>query len=130
MDKHIKALGILHIAYGCLRLLGVLGIGLCLSGLGYWFEHAHWPAPLHDLAGLAPYQFISLLAYVFMTAALALGIAGIVAGCGLLSRKEWARLLALIVGVLSLLKIPFGTALGIYTIWVMTQPQTKQLMVS
>jgi len=130
MEKHIKTLGILHIIYGCLRLLSVVGIGLCLGGLGYWSEHAHRPAPFHDFAGLAPHQIINLVAYVIMSAALALGVAGIAAGCGLLSRKEWARIPALAVGVLSLLKIPFGTALGIYTLWVLTQRQTKQLMVS
>jgi len=35
------------------------------------------------------------------------------------NRQPWARPLAIIFGVLALLKIPFGTALGIYTLWVL-----------
>ena len=40
-------------------------------------------------------------------------------GYSLLTRRPWGRTLAIIVAVLSLLKIPFGTALGIYTLWVL-----------
>ena len=39
---------------------------------------------------------------------------GLLVGIGLLRRDRWARPLALVVGILMLLKIPFGTALGIY----------------
>jgi len=42
-------------------------------------------------------------------------LAGFVAGWGLLERHTWARGLSLILAFLSLLDIPFGTALGIYT---------------
>jgi hypothetical protein len=34
-------------------------------------------------------------------------------------RKSWGRVLAIVVAILSLIKIPFGTALGIYTLWVL-----------
>ena len=47
------------------------------------------------------------------------GVIGIIAGVGLLQRAPWARILALIMGFLSLISFPFGTALGIYTIWVL-----------
>jgi hypothetical protein len=45
--------------------------------------------------------------------------AGFVAGYGLLQREAWARILALILGFLSLFNVPFGTALGVYTLWVL-----------
>ncbi len=41
------------------------------------------------------------------------------AGVGLLTKQAWARILALVVGCVSLLNVPLGTALGIYTIWVL-----------
>jgi hypothetical protein len=47
------------------------------------------------------------------------GVVGIIAGWGLLDRQSWARLLAIILGFLSLLHFPLGTALGIYTLWVL-----------
>jgi len=38
----------------------------------------------------------------------------------LLQREPWARTLAVILGFVSLFfNIPFGTALGIYTLWVL-----------
>jgi hypothetical protein len=61
--------------------------------------------------------FITILVYLR-------GALGALVGIGLLRRERWARPLALVVGVLALLKIPFGTALGIYTLWVLVPAQS------
>jgi hypothetical protein len=37
---------------------------------------------------------------------------GLTAGIGLLQRQPWARMLAIILGVISPVDVPFGTALG------------------
>jgi len=50
-----------------------------------------------------------------------LGIPGLVAGAGLLARKSWARILAIVVGILGLVNIPIGTAIGVYTLYVLMQ---------
>jgi len=42
----------------------------------------------------------------------------------LLQRQEWARIVTLVVGFIALLNLPFGTALGIYTIWVLLPTQS------
>ena len=52
--------------------------------------------------------------------------AGFFAGWGLLQRESWARILALVVGFLALLNVPLGTALGIYTLWVLLPGQSDQ----
>jgi hypothetical protein len=44
---------------------------------------------------------------------------GIAAGWGLLTRAPWARMLAIVFGCLNLMDLPFGTALGVYTLWVL-----------
>jgi len=36
-----------------------------------------------------------------------------------MQHRPWARVTALILGVLALFHPPFGTALGIYTLWVL-----------
>jgi hypothetical protein len=51
---------------------------------------------------------------------------GLVAGLGLLQRQEWARTVALVVGFLALLNVPIGTALGIYTLWVLLPAQSDE----
>ena len=52
--------------------------------------------------------------YTVITAALALLV-----GYSLLTRRPWGRTLAIVVGILTLLKPLLGTALGIYTLWVL-----------
>jgi hypothetical protein len=45
-------------------------------------------------------------------------------GYGLLQRRPWGRTIAIVAAILALLKFPFGTALGIYTLWVLA-PSTS-----
>jgi hypothetical protein len=49
---------------------------------------------------------------------------GLLTGWGLLQREPWARVAALIVGFISLFNVPIGTALGIYTLWVLLPTQS------
>ncbi len=50
---------------------------------------------------------------------LAIGGARAVTGYGLLKVRNWGRVLALVMAFLMLLDLPFGTALGVYTLWVL-----------
>jgi hypothetical protein len=47
------------------------------------------------------------------------GVVHLVLAWGLYERQPWARVLGIVVGCLALIRIPFGTALGIYTLWVL-----------
>ena len=52
---------------------------------------------------------------------------GFIAGFGLLQHDKWARVLTLVIGFVSLFtNIPFGTALGIYTMWVLLSAESEQ----
>jgi hypothetical protein len=50
---------------------------------------------------------------------LILGAGGVLVGWGLMKHQSWARIAAIVLGVLALFHPPFGTALGIYTLWVL-----------
>lgn len=50
-----------------------------------------------------------------------LALPGIAAGWGLLARQGWARILAIVVAGLGLFNFPVGTAIGVYTLWVLLQ---------
>jgi uncharacterized membrane protein (DUF2068 family) len=50
---------------------------------------------------------------------LATGVLGLIAGWGLYERRSWARILAIVLAFISLVHPPFGTAIGIYTLWVL-----------
>jgi len=54
-------------------------------------------------------------------------IAYVVAGYGLLNYKSWARILSIILAILNLILFPIGTALGIYTLIIMFNEETKAL---
>jgi ABC-type spermidine/putrescine transport system permease subunit II len=57
---------------------------------------------------------------------LAKAVVGLIAGVGLLQRAPWARILALVLAFLSLINPPFGTALGIYTLWVLLPSASEE----
>ena len=108
--RHLSVLGLLWIILSALRLIP----GLALMVFG----HMHFPFMLMPLPGpmrlfLAPFLGgIGLLISGF-------AIAGVIAGGGLMARRPWARMLAIILGCISLIHFPLGTALGIYTLWVL-----------
>ncbi len=108
--RHLSVLGMLWIIFSVLRLIP----GLLMAFFGHMrfpFMMMPIPAPLH--LTLAPFLLgIGLLISGF-------AIAGVIAGWGLMARAPWARMLAIVLGVISLIHIPFGTALGIYTLWVL-----------
>jgi hypothetical protein len=61
---------------------------------------------------------------------LVLALPGLLTGWGLLNYKPWARLLGIVLSVINLLNIPFGTALGIYGLWVLLNKDTERLFTS
>ena len=66
----------------------------------------------------SPQMFHVIFLYVFIYAA-AEGFLGVIAAVGLLKHAPWARIVALIAAFVSLISIPFGTAVGIYTLIVL-----------
>jgi hypothetical protein len=115
MEKHITVLGALYIAFGILEILIAIIVFTLVVGGGLITGDEEAMA-ITSGAGSA------VAAILVMIAA-----PGIIGGIGLLRYQPWARILVLILGCLNLLSIPLGTALGIYTIWVMTQDETARL---
>jgi hypothetical protein len=56
-----------------------------------------------------------------------LSLPGIIIGVGLLRLRPWARIAGIVVSMLSLIMIPFGTLLGAYGLWVLFSKDTEQL---
>jgi hypothetical protein len=114
-DRHVTVIAILMIARGGLLLfLGLIGF-IVLTGIGVISG---------DSTALGVLGLIGLVAIIVMGF---IGLPSIIAGIGLLRRKEWGRILALIVGFISLIDIPLGTALGIYCILMLMDEEGKRL---
>jgi len=58
-----------------------------------------------------------------------IALPGIVAGLGLVGRKPWARILAMVVGFLGLTAFPVGTLLGLYAFYVLLQDSAHDYFV-
>jgi hypothetical protein len=57
--------------------------------------------------------------HLIWVAVLVRGALAVAAGWGLMERTQWGRIVAIVAAILSLLKFPFGTALGIWTLVVL-----------
>ena len=112
MNQHVTLLAVLHIASGAILLIIGGGLFLIIAGAG---------ALSGDLQAAAITGLVGTVLGGFF---LLLSIPSIIAGAGLLGKRSWARILTLILGALQLFNIPFGTALGIYTFWVLLNDQT------
>jgi len=113
LERHVKVLGILWLALSALRLVPGLAI-LTFGGYAMRF------VPFNLRGFVAP--FASTIALLLLASA----VAGIAAGWGLLERRPWARVLAIVMGIISLIHVPFGTALGIYTLWVLLPADSER----
>jgi hypothetical protein len=57
------------------------------------------------------------------------GTAHVVVGVPLRRHRPWSRLIALMLGSVDLLLLPYGTALGVYALWVLLNEQGRALFV-
>ena len=109
---HVRLLGIFWLAYSAFHLLP----GLVLTSV---VRHG-FPFMGPDVPMFVP-GLLRTMGGLFLAG----GVLGIVTGWGLLERQSWARTLAIVLGCFNLLSMPFGTALGIYTLWVLLPAQSE-----
>ena len=108
VQEHIRLLGILWMAISALNAVGAMFLYVLANTL---FLH------LHEGSGPPPWlhPFLSFIAILIAAKA----AAGFIVAWGLLQREPWARIVTIILAFLALFNVPFGTALGIYTLWVL-----------
>lgn len=113
----VKALGVVWLIYAAFSLLmGVAGLTFAqafFSHFGVW-GHGPWAN------GPLPPEWFgpALMHFIWITLLVRTGLA-LAAGWGLLEHAQWGRVVAIVAAFLSLLKFPFGTALGIWTLVVL-----------
>jgi hypothetical protein len=121
VQSHVHLLGILWLAMSALNAVG--GVILVLLGTTF-FPH------LRDFAGhdadQVPVGFLTALLTTLGVIVLAKAAAGFVTGRGLMQHESWARIAALVLAFISLFNIPFGTAIGVYTMWVLMLGDSQQ----
>jgi hypothetical protein len=113
LRQHVTILGWLHIAAAGLAILVGAFLFLLFGGIGL---------AQHDRDAQTFLGIIGFLVAIFL---FLVSVPGLLAGYGLLQRKRWGRILAIVVGALHLASIPVGTALGIYTFIILANPEAE-----
>ena len=116
MKQHVTLVGALHVGFGILGVLGALAIYFSFIFLFNYLEDDPTIQRIFSTLG----NSIALI--VFFISGL-----GIIGGIGLFAYRSWARILVMVVSALNCLNVPVGTAKGVYSIWVLMQPETIEL---
>ncbi|MGB7230520.1 MAG: hypothetical protein WBD19_02545 [Candidatus Acidiferrum sp.] len=121
--RNITAVAALWLAYGILRAMelswAVIFGRMFFSPWG-WGGNG-WP--FNGWSGFEPLVWRGLLFGGISLGAFA--VVYLILAWSLFQREPWARVLGIVMGCLALLRFPFGTALGIYTLWVLL-PETSR----
>jgi hypothetical protein len=120
VHSRVTLLGVLFIVWGILTILvgaSTLALGVAAAAL---INSAGGRGGF--AAGLTAATFTSLALIAILW-----GIAHIVVGNPLRRRRRWSRHAALMLGGVDLLLLPYGTALGVYALWVLLRDDAKQL---
>lgn len=105
-EEHNKTLATLHFIYGAMH-------GLTLAGLLLLVFVVKVATPG---ANSIPAFWITGGVIAFVVLLFAVGLLPLAVGYGLTKRRPWAKRLGLFLAAISLINIPVGTALGIYSL--------------
>jgi hypothetical protein len=121
VERHVTLLGILAWLWGAMAL--VVGLSMLLLAGGAAAELMYPARPGFEFAaGLtaATFALVGVLA-------LAWGGAHVYVAALLKRRRPSGRVFALALALVNLLVLPFGTALGVYALWVLLTDDGRRL---
>lgn len=120
MERHVNLLGILATLWGALAML--VGVSMLLLAAGALVQVFDPSGNVGFAAGLTAGVFTLIGAF-----ALLWGGAHLWAAMLLRRRLPFGRVLMLGLAVINLLILPFGTALGVYALWVLLTNDGRHL---
>ena len=120
VQSHLHLIAVLWFAISAFNAIG----GLVLLILGNTlFPHLR---EMDKVPPDVPTGFLTALFTALGVLVLAKAAFGFFAGWGLMKRESWARIMVLVLAFISLFNIPFGTAIGVYTMWVLLPAQSGE----
>ena len=120
MLAHVDLLGVLFIIWGLLTTL--IGVSTLALGVAAAALVASRSGGSQVAAGVTAAAFTTLAVMAIIW-----GVIHIAVGVPLRRRQSWARLVALMLGSVDLVLLPYGTALGVYALWVLLNEKGKAL---
>ncbi len=128
MEKHIKLVAVLNIVFRCFMLLGAIALFVIASLFGYIMDFLERRGELS--ADEVPREILDLIPGLLIVIGILMAIvsiAAIVGSLGLMKKKEWGRITVIAVSFLNLIHVPLGTALGVYSLWVLLNDEIVRL---
>jgi hypothetical protein len=123
--SHVDFVGVLFIVWGLLTtLVGVSTLALGIGAVALIESASRGGGGGQFAAGLTAAVFTALAIIAILW-----GAAHVIVGVPLRRHKPWSRLLALTLGSVDLLLLPYGTALGVYALYVLLNEKGKALFV-
>jgi hypothetical protein len=125
MKSQVDFLGALFVVWGLLTV--VVGLSTLALGVGAvaLIASAARSGGSRVVAGITAAAFTAL---AFL--AMVWGAAHVVVGLPLRRYAPWSRLIALMLGSVDLLLLPYGTALGVYALYVLLNEKGKTLFMA
>jgi hypothetical protein len=118
VQGHVRLVALFWLAFSAFNTIGGLVLYVLANTL---FVHLAEANPESSIGFLRP--LLSVVAILLLAKA----AIGFIAGWGLLQHESWARVLVLVLAFISLFtNIPFGTALGVYTLWVLLSSDSER----
>jgi hypothetical protein len=124
MESHVRILAIIRIVLGALGLVGALVILLVFGGAAGIVGTL---GVAEDPEAIMAVPIIGIIGTLIIGLLLVISLPSLIAGIGLLNYRPWARILTIVLSVLDLLNVPFGTAAGVYGLWVLLSHETEPL---
>jgi hypothetical protein len=125
MQQHVKILAILHLVFGSPGILIALGMLAFFGGVAGLMGASDYQGDNH--IPIPPHLLLGGIGAIIVLVLLLISLPGLIAGIGLLQFQPWARILTIVLSVLDLIHVPFGTALGVYGLWVLMSPDSERL---
>lgn len=116
---HNKIIGIIHIAYGAFGVVVMIVLAIFMVGL-FGLVSA-------EQGDIRPLGIIGVVMFIVVVLNILLAVPSFLAGYAMLKRKSWAKGVAVVAAIIDVMSFPFGTALGVYTLWFMFSGEGKAL---
>ena len=120
ISTHKRTLGILHIVYGTFNALIFVFIGVIITTFLPFIGEAIIEEEGPEAALLLD-MIANIIRIIFTFVFLLSALPSIIGGIGLVQNKSWGLIVSLIAGCVSIFSVPFGTALGVYSIYVFVE---------
>jgi len=121
-ESHVDLVGVLFMVWGALTILigaSTLALGMAAASL------------ISAAADAGRGQFAASLTAatftVFALLAMLWGGVHVMVGVQIRRRRHWARNGAILLSSVDLLLLPYGTALGVYALWILLREEAKRL---